>query len=297
MSLEQNLISIVKSKEMKTTIAIAVFLVLCLGINAQEAFQSNKLVKVWSTPAGLNVPESSHYNPFDNTIYVSNIVGKHDVKDGVGFISKLNVKGEFIEKEWVKGLNAPKGITCTKTKLYVTDIDRVVEISLKSGKILKEYRNTKSKSLNDVCVAANGRVYVSDDSGDCIFYVGKDSLEVLIQSKSLGGMNGIYASGNLLYLGSKGNFISVDQKTKAITVLQEKVGYLDGIEQVSPTVFVTSDWRGHVQLITLSKGVEKLLDTTLLKINAADLGYIPSQKLLLVPTFLENKVVAYQINW
>ena len=282
---------------MKTTIVTTVLLVLCLGTNAQETFQSNKLVKVWSTPAGLNVPESSHYNPYDNSIYVSNIVGKHDVKDGVGFISKLNAKGEFIKKEWARGLNAPKGISCTKTKLFVTDIDRVVEISLSTGKILKDYRNSKSKSLNDVCVAADGRVYVSDDSGDCIFYVGKDSLEVLVQSKDLGSMNGIYASGNLLYLGSKGNFISVNQKTKAITVLQEKVGYLDGIEQVAPNVFVTSDWSGHVQLIRIGKGVEKLLDTTPMKINAADLGYIPSQKILLVPTFLDNNVVAYKLSW
>jgi outer membrane protein assembly factor BamB len=282
---------------MKTPIVTVILLALCFGISAQEGFVSNKLKKVWSTPAGLNVPESSHYNPYDNSIYVSNIVGKHDVKDGDGFISKLNAKGEFIKKEWVKGLNAPKGISCTKTKLYVTDIDRIVEISLSTGKILKEYRNSKSKSLNDVCVAADGRVYVSDDSGDCIFYVVKDSLEVLVQSKDLGSMNGIYASGNLLYLGSKGNFISVNQKTKAITVLQENVGYLDGIEQVAPTVFVTSDWSGHVQLIRIGKGVEKLLDTTPMKINAADLGYIPFQKILLVPTFLDNKVVAYRLSW
>jgi hypothetical protein len=282
---------------MKTPIVTVVLLALCFNISAQEAFISNKLVKVWSTPAGLNVPESSHYNPSDKIIYVSNIVGKHDVKDGEGFISKLNTKGEFIEKEWVKGLNAPKGISCTKTKLYVTDIDRVVEISLSTGKIQKEYRNAKSKSLNDVCVAANGRVYVTDDSGDCIFYIGKDSLEVLIQSNQLAGMNGIVANGDLLYLGSKNNFISVNQKTKAITVLQEKVGYLDGIEQIAPTVFVTSDWSGHVQLIRVGKGVEKLLDTTPLKINAADLGYIPSQKILLVPTFLDNKVVAYKLSW
>jgi len=281
---------------MKTPIVIVVILALCFETIAQEAFQSNKLVKAWSTPAGLNVPESSHYNTFDNYIYVSNIIGKHNVKDGEGYISKLNAKGEFIEKEWVKGLNAPKGIRCTKTKLYVTDIDRVVEISLKSGKILKEYRNSKSKSLNDVCVAANGRVYVSDSDGDCIFYVGKDSLEVLVQSKDLGSMNGIYASGSLLYLGSKGNFISVNQKTKAITILQEKVGYLDGIEQIATNVFVTSDWSGHVQLITVGKGVEKLLNTTPVKINAADLGYIPSLKLLLIPTFLDNKIVAYKLS-
>ena len=282
---------------MKTTIVSIALFFLCLGSNAQTSFISPKLVKVWSTTPGLNVPESSHYNSYDATIYVSNVVGKHNVKDGQGFISKISTNGKFINKVWVKGLNAPKGIACTKTKLYVTDIDRVVEISLSSGKILKEYRNAKSKSLNDVSVAPNGRVYVSDSEGDCIFYVGQNSLEVLLQSDELSGMNGIIANGDLLYLGSKENLISVNQKTNAITVLQEKVGYLDGIEQLAPTVFVTSDWQGHVQLIRLGKGVEKLLDTTPMKINAADIGYIPSKKLLLVPTFLDNKVVAYTLNW
>jgi len=282
---------------MKTSILITAIILVSVTVYSQEAFVSNRLQKAWTTQSGLNVPESSHFSKYDQTIYVSNIVGKHNVKDGVGFISKLNNKGEFIEKEWVKGLNAPKGIDCSKTKLYVTDIDRVVEVDLKSGKILKTYSNRKIKSLNDISIAANGRVYVSDDSGNCIFYVGKDSLEVFLESDKLGGMNGIFAHDDLLYLGSKGNFISVDQKTKAINVLVENVGYLDGIEQVAPAVFVTSDWSGKVQLIRIGKGVEKILDSSTLKINAADLGYIPSEKLLLVPTFLDNHVIAYKLKW
>jgi hypothetical protein len=266
------------------------------NLSAQQAFVSPKLEKVWSTPEGLNVPESSYYNPSNQTIYVSNIVGKPGAKDGEGYISKLNVKGEFIEKQWVKGLNAPKGIACSKTRLYVTDIDRVVEIDLKSGKIIKSYQNCKSVFLNDVTVAADGRVYVSDSEGNCIFYVGKDSLEVFIESDQLSKMNGILAKKDKLYLGSKGNFISINQKTKVISVLVENVGYLDGIEQIAPDVFVTSDWKGMVQLVKVGKGVEKLMDTSALKINAADLGYISVQKLLLVPTFKDNRVMAYKLK-
>jgi len=228
---------------------------------------------------------------------VSNVVGKYNIKDGIGFISKLNEKGEFVEKEWVRGLNAPKGIDCTKTKLYVTDIDRVVEVDLKSGKITKTYTNSKIKSLNDISIASNGRVYVSDSEGNCIFYVGKDSLEVFLESNELESMNGIYVKDNLLYLGSKGNFISIDQNTKTINVLAKKVGYLDGIEQIAPNVFVTSDWSGKIQLIIPGKGIEKMLDSSSLKINAADLGYIPSKKLLLVPTFSDNHVVAYKLDF
>lgn len=279
-----------------TSILAGITFLISLTVSAQNTFQSPKLEKVWTTTEGLNVPESSCYNSADRTIYVSNIVGMHNIKDGVGYISKLNEKGEFIEKEWVKGLNAVKGIACTNNKLYVTDIDRVIEVDLKTGKIEKTYSNRKSESLNDVTVASDGRVYVSDSGGDCIFYVGKDSLEIFLESDQLNAMNGILANDNLLYLGSKGNFISVGQKTKAITILAEDVGYLDGIVMVDQNKFITSDFGGKVQLVEPGKAVEILLNTTEMKINAADLGFIPSQKLLLVPTFYDNKVVAYKLK-
>ena len=283
-------------KSISTVIlTIAAFLV-NFNISAQDAFLSTKLEKVWTSPDGLNVPESACYNSSDGIIYVSNIVGMHNIKDGEGFLSKLNVKGEFITKEWVKGLNAPKGIGCTKNKLFVTDIDQVVEVDLVSGKITNTYRNSKSKSLNDVTIASDGTVFISDSGGNCIFQIGKDSLEVFLQSDQLEKMNGILAEGGLLYLGSKNNFISVDQQSKAIRILAENTGYLDGIVKVGKNKFVTSDFKGKVQLIEPGKDIEILMNTTDLKVNAADLGYISSQNLLLVPTFLDNKVVAFKLK-
>jgi len=281
-----------------TTKAIlgAILYLSSVNLPAQESFISPKLVKVWTMAEGLNVPESSCFNNADQTIYVSNIVGMHNVKDGVGYISKLNRNGEMIEKEWVKGLNAPKGIACTKKDLFVTDIDLLIKIDLKSGRIEKTYSNHKSKSLNDVTVARDGRVFVSDSGGNCIFFVGNDSLEVFLESDQLDRMNGILAKGNLLYLGSKGNFIAVDQRTKSISVLVQNTGYLDGIVMTGKNKFITSDFKGKVQLIEPGKGIEILMNTTDQNINAADLGYIPSQKLLLVPTFLDSKVGAFRLK-
>lgn len=283
-------------KSNQTAILATLLILTSFTISAQEVFKSLKLEKAWTTPEGLNVPESSFYNAADKTIYVSNIVGMHNIKDSIGYISKLNEKGEFVAKEWVKGLNAPKGIACTSQKLLVTDIDRVVEVDLGSGKITKTYSNTKSKSLNDVTVASDGRVYISDSGGNCIFYVGKDSLEVFLESDQLEKMNGILANENLLYLGSKDNFISVDQKTKIITVLVKNTGYLDGIVMIGKNRFITSDFKGKVQLIEPGRATELLLNTTDIEVNAADLGFIPSQKLLLVPTFYDNKVVAFKLK-
>lgn len=264
---------------------------------AQEVYVSNKLEKVWEITSGLNVPESSYFNPFDNTIYVSNIVGKHDVKDGVGYISKVSLGGKIILKEWISGLNGPKGMSATKQKLFVTDFTRVLEIEIRSGKILKQYKNAKSKDLNDVVVASDGRVYVTDSGSNCLFFVGKDSLEVYLEDDLIKGMNGIYTEGNNLYIGAKGNLLSIGLQSKEIKVLANNVGYVDGIFQLSPGAFITSDYSGKIQLIEIGKGIEKLLDTSTPKINAADLGYIPSQKILLVPTFSNNKVIAYKMKF
>lgn len=283
-------------KSISTVILTLAPFLINFNISAQEAFVSPRLEKIWTSPNGLNVPESACYNSSEGIIYVSNIVGMHNIKDGEGFLSKLNEKGEFITKEWVKGLNAPKGIGCTKNKLFVTDIDQVVEVDLVSGKVTNTYRNSKSKSLNDVTIASDGTVFISDSGGNCIFQIGKDSLEVFLQSDQLEKMNGILAEGNLLYLGSKNNFISVDKKSEAIRILAENAGYLDGIVKVDKNKFVTSDFKGKVQLIEPGKDIEILMNTTELNVNAADLGYISSQNLLLVPTFLDNKIVAFKLK-
>jgi len=284
-------------RSLATPVLFLTILLSALSAAAQDSYYSTKLERKWTAEDGLSIPESACYNKKEKTIFVSNIVGMHNVKDGVGYISRLNEKGELLQKEWVIGLNAPKGICCTKKSLFVTDIDRVLEVSLRTGKVKKSYQNSKSISLNDATVTADGTVYVSDSGGDCIFRVGKDSLEVFLQSDELSRMNGILAVDKLLYLGSKNNMITVNQKSKAITVVAEGVGYLDGIVMVGKNQFITSDFKGMVQYIEPGKLAELLLKTTDVPINAADLGYIPEKKILLVPTFNDNKVNAYKLDF
>ncbi|HYQ56330.1 MAG TPA: hypothetical protein VEP89_03205, partial [Draconibacterium sp.] len=164
------------------------------------------------------------------------------------------------------------------------------------GEVLNEYKNSKSKGLNDVTVADDGSVFISDSDGNCIFKIENGSMNVFVEDDRIRGMNGIYAEGDLLYVGGSNNFFTVNQKNKEIEVIAEEVGYLDGIEKVAEGVFATSDWQGQVYLIEPGKGTEKILDTTPKEINAADLGFIPDNNLLLVPTFNNNKVIAYQLD-
>ena len=284
---------------MKRKILAIVVACFCLCIQeliAQVAFQSSKLQKVWETPEGLNTPESACYDPDSKIIYVSNIVGNPNEKDGIGYISKLNDKGQFIVKEWVKGLNAPKGIGVTNGKLYVTDIDEVVEISLKTGQILKKYKSSIAHSFNDIATDNKGVIYVSEMQKHVVLTVGKDSLEIFAESDKIANVNGVCDFGNEIILGSKGDLIAINKKTKVIRVVTEKTGYLDGIVVVGKNEIMTSDWKGNVQLIVPGKPIEKIMDTTPIKVNAADLGFIPSQNILLVPTFTNNKVIAYKLS-
>jgi hypothetical protein len=57
-----------------------------------------------------------------------------------------------------------------------------------------------------------------------------------------------------------------------------------------------SDWNGQVFHVRADGTKEQLLDTREQKINAADLDYVARKKLLIVPTFYKNSLVAYHVE-
>jgi sugar lactone lactonase YvrE len=284
---------------MKTKLLFTVFCIYLIAgqIFAQENYQSNRLTKLWETKEGLKVPESVLYAAKDNVLYVSCINGKAWEKEGgKGFISKLSTKGEFISLEWVTGLNAPKGMGIYNGKLYVTCIDELVEIDIATAKVINHYKNDKAINLNDISVGKDGTVYVSDSAGKCIFCLKNGKLEVFVESDQIAKTNGLLVNDGKLLAGSGNKAMSIDLTSKAISSLVDETGYIDGLVAVGDGSFLISDWQGHVQQIRAGKGGIKLLDTTPEKINAADIEFIKGEKILLVPTFLNNKVVAYKLK-
>jgi sugar lactone lactonase YvrE len=265
-------------------------------VNAQEIFQDPRVTKLWETKEGLKTPESVIYDGKDKVLYVANINGKAWEKDGNGFISKLSMAGDFLALEWVKGLNGPKGMGIFNGKLYVTDIDEVVEIDIATAKIINKYKNEKTVELNDISVGEDGTVYASDTGSKCIFEIKNGKLEVLIESDAIAKTNGLWANGEELLAGQSNSAVAINLKTKAVRTLVDQTGYIDGFVSAGNGRFLIADWQGHVQLIEPGKPNQKLLDTTPLKINAADIDYIISEKILLVPTFLDNRVMAYKVK-
>lgn len=252
-----------------------------------------EIEQVWATEAVFNTPESVLYDEAKDVFYVANIGGKNPLaKDGNGFISKLKADGKVETLEWVKGLNAPKGMAVFNGFLYVTDIDNLVKIDIEKGKIVKKYPIKDAKFLNDVTVDAKGTVFFTDmEAGKVHTLTGEKTEDFL---DKLQNCNGLFAEENRLLMHANGKFNSVDYATKAVTPLADSIQG-DGIGKDEKQNYYLSEWVGAIYYFADGKKVQ-ILNSQDQKINSADITYSVKYKLLLVPTFFDNKVVAYKMK-
>jgi DNA-binding beta-propeller fold protein YncE len=285
-----------------------IFTIYVLGTtNVAVAQESDQIQKIWETPAQLNTPESVLYEPTENVLFVSNIDGKPDEKDGQGFISKVSpINGTVIELNWVTGLNAPKGMALSSdsSKLYVSDITDLVEINIVNGQITNRYNAPGSAFLNDVVSDEQGNVYVSDTGTNATYIFdssNKSSLQIWLQSPELNNPNGLFVdnSTNKLVVASLGGSLRlVDLANKTISDLGEHVpiGSLDGIEaDTGENLYYVTDWAaGKVYAVNSDgTGYKTLID--LQKQGTADLEFIPDERMVIIPLMQDNKLVAYRI--
>ena len=70
----------------------------------------------------------------------------------------------------------------------------------------------------------------------------------------------------------------------------------DGIEHYGiEDYYIVSEWAGRMHVIG-NDTIQTVMDTSNEKINSADIGYNPQIKIIYVPTFYDNRVVAYTLN-
>lgn len=260
----------------------------------QQTYQSERLAQKWTTQAIFKVPESVYYDHDRQIIYVSNVTGSPTDKDGTGFISKITIDGTIDKLEWVTGLNAPKGMGVTGGILYVSDISRVVWIDIASGKVTGQLEIPGATFLNDIAADKQGNVYVSDMNGNAIYMIRDGRVEVVVKSDKVTGVNGLYVDDGTLYAGLQDRVVSINLKTKEINDYIRNTGGIDGLVPDGNGNYLISDWLGSIHLIHPAKDKILLLDTK--PVNAADIDFAIAKKLLLVPTFSDNRVVAYELK-
>ena len=250
---------------------------------------------LWSTDTVFKIPESTLYDSERKVIYVSNVNQNPRQKDNNGFISRMNKDGKDIELEWVSGLSSPKGMGLKDTILYVTDVDEMVAININSAEIIKKYPLADVGMLNDISIAPNGTVYVTDMDSSRILVL--EDEELILWQDGLNRPNGIYAEDDRILIASNGDgkFLAYDLTSKAMTELGAGFGRSDGIVKTALGKYVVSDWSGEIFLVD-GNNIQSLFSSKAQEIQTADIGLIPDENTILVPTFFDNRVAAYKLN-
>lgn len=275
-------------------IILSLLVVLTLFLNTQAAY-TQTLTPLWKTDTLLRVPESVLLDVARNILYVSNINGKSDEKNGNGFISKVSTEGKIITRQWVTGLDAPKGMGLYKNNLYIADLDRVVIVDVTSGKIINTIAIEGAQFLNDITVDTKGNIYISDSSTGQIHFLHDNKATLYFQSTEFKRINGLLALGYGLYIADAGTGINYKlSKDKKLMKFSETSQGADGIVDVGNGDYIVSSWGGEVFFVDSKGRSYKLLDTKEQKLNAADIEYNAATKTLYVPTFFGNTVMAYE---
>lgn len=275
---------------MKQIMLPAMALLLAAGTQAQHA-----LHKMWQTDSIWKVPESVLVDAKNKVLYVSNIDGAPGGKDGMGSIGKLSPDGKPIAIEWIKGLNAPKGMGQFGNLLYVADMNEVVVIDIQQATIIKKIVVEGATFLNDISVGPKGEVYVSDSREKKVHKIEGDKVSLF--ADGFAGPNGVLWQPDGVYVLDNGTLYKHDATGQNRSKIAEGLeGGSDGVERVGGKDFIVSSWAGVIYYVHADGKVEKLLDYRSDKINTADIGYDDSKRMVYVPTFFKNSIIAFHLQ-
>ncbi len=275
-------------------------LILCLN-SPVKSFEIKWVVD------GLNEPESVIYDEMTNAIYISNINGDPLELDKNGYISKISVDGQILEKKWVTGLDAPKGMAIYDNNLFIADVNKIWKISILDKKKEKFLINDAG-FLNDLVAQKDGSLYASDMFKNRIYKLKDEKLSIWKQSKLLDSPNGLLIEGDNLIIACwgkikegfktevKGKLIKVNLKSREIKKFfsTRPIGNLDGIVFNKDNGYLSTDWVQGKLFSINQKGIV----TNSRKINkgSADLEILMHKNLILIPMMKNNNLTAFQYN-
>ena len=262
------------------------------------------------TIEGFSSPESTIVNK--NDLYISN-VGKElkpTLKDGDGFISKLDVNGKIKELHFIDGLDAPKGMGIVGNTLFVADINTLRGFDLQTKKEVFNVVFEGVNFLNDITVKDSNTLFIGASDTSAIY-------EVNISNKSYKKLmdfivpNGLFYEDGILYaaqLGSttqnmfdgKGKLYKIDLKdNNKLTQLGTFEGVLDGVTKVGNKVYV-SDWgnakkTGIIRVYDLKTKKESVLEAELF-MGAADFWIDEKSKKIFMPQMIGSKVTIFDLK-
>jgi sugar lactone lactonase YvrE len=260
-------------------------------------------------------PESVLYDAVSDRYLVSNINGKPDVVDGNGYISELSPEGAIKTPKLIAGgekgakLDAPKGLAIVGKELWVSDISVVRKFDLKTLEFKGDIKLPDTTFANDIAVAPDGKVYVSDSSvkvtekgmetngGDQVLVIDKaGKVKVLAKSKDLSGPNGLAfgPKGLLVNTLMSNEVFHLTDKGEKVDVIKMPNGGLDGLLVVGDTL-ICSSWAASAVYRGKLGGTsyEPIIQNVK---GPADIGWDSKRSRVLIPRFVDDLVEAYDVK-
>lgn len=250
---------------------------------------------------GLNAPESVIYDSNKSLLYISNVNGNPGAKDGNGYILSCDLEGNIIEEKMITDMDAPKGMAIDGNKLYVSDIDTLIEIDLGNNEIINRYQSSEGMFFNDVAADGYGGIFVTDTGANRIYKLSNGELELFCDSQKLDAPNGIVFDNDQLIMvswglpgdGDIGSLKKISSDGDDVVRYGENRKALDGIEVINnDEYFVTGFMSGSLYYVKNGLFTELVKESE----GTADLEYIKESGMILIPQMSQNKLLAYKVK-
>ena len=273
--------------------ALIVTCLLCAASSGANATDP-RLTPLWTTPGFAN-PESVALSADGKFLYVSNVDGEGDARDGNGRIDRLSLDGEVLQRGWTTGLDGPKGLALRAGILYASDIVALVEIDSRSGKVIARHEAADAGFLNDVAFAPGGEVLVSDSAKSRIYALRDGRLQPWLEHELLRSINGLLPeAGRLVASTMQGRLLAIDWRTREVSVLAQGLGDGDGIAPLGDGAYLVSEWPGRLFHVTARGTSSTLLDTRGEKRYLNDFLLVGDR--LIVPNWEPGSISAYRLQ-
>ena len=267
---------------MKKSLLLAI-----MGMAYSPLVAQHSLEKVWqSDSVTLKGPESALFDPKSKSLYVSSM--------NAGTIVRIALDGKVIKNDWVTGLSSNKGSALFNGLLYTAETSAIAVIDVDKASVVKRIPIDGAVMLNDVAVDAKGVVYVSDTRTGKVHRIEGDKSTLYLEN--IPGANGLLTVNNDLYVAGSTTFQKVNTRKEITKIADGFESGLDGIVMVAENEFILSNYKGILHYVKADGTNQLLLDSRANKIMANDISYDSKTKMLYVPSFGTNRVIAYKVK-
>lgn len=261
------------------------------GLTALAAMLTTAAAHAESPPiltgAGLVGPECVRYDAAQDRYLVSNLNG-----DAPGFVSIVTPDGQVDKLKWIDGaeLVDPLGMAVTRDRLFVVDPDRIHIFDRASGAPLHVIPVPGAQRLNDIAVAVDGTIYVTDsarpDQPGALYRVSsKGEVSIWVaRDDALEKPNGIAVmpDGTIVHGGRGVNLVFRSPGGRILRERSLPTGRIDGIVALADGGLLVASQDGHTIYHVAANGGPITQVAKDIEVPAA-IGYDSKRNRVIVP--------------